>query len=183
MKRLQERKVLINFKKVNRDTQSIITRWLDKPHVKERWDEQTDHPEGGLTRRDLLKFVNHQPSIFTHWIAYDHETPYAYIMTSDASTEPDNLYHPYLEPNGKVLTVDFFIGEENFLNKGLSYVTLREFGHFISKEAKALLVDPDDDNEKAIHAYRKAGFRIVGEILPAHGPFEGKRALIMKWKL
>jgi hypothetical protein len=56
----------IEFKNTALKDATLIHSWLEKPHVYLWWDEQTDHPDGGATRKDLFKFVRKQPSIFTH---------------------------------------------------------------------------------------------------------------------
>jgi len=141
----------------------LIRNWLRKPHIAQWWDEQTDHPEGGLTRRDLKKFINGEKSVFTHWIASLASRPFAYLMTSDPNCPECSHLFPFLEKQGQTLTVDFFIGEEDLLGKGLSHLTLRKFAESLPQAITALILDPEASNEKAIHIYQKAGFVTVAE--------------------
>ena len=56
--------------------------------------------------------------------------------------------------------MDFFIGEADFLGKGIGTKALKEFlADFNS--CTHVLVDPDIDNIKAIKTYEKAGFKNV----------------------
>lgn len=169
----------IDFYQATSKDEPLIHRWLEKPHIAPLWDEQTDHPEGGLTRKDLRKYISGEPSIFIHWIATFHDEPFAYIMLQlDASTY--DFYKPFVSEKGKTSSFDFLIGEESFLGKGLSYRTLEKFCSKLPAEIKAVLIDPDPKNEKAIHIYEKAGFIKIGSYNPDHGPFEGEEHTVLR---
>jgi hypothetical protein len=68
-----------SFKPVNKSQQQLIHEWIAQAHINE-W----LHGDGlKNTIEDLEKFVNDQTSRATHWIAYDKETPFAYLITSE----------------------------------------------------------------------------------------------------
>jgi RimJ/RimL family protein N-acetyltransferase len=90
---------------------------------------------------------------------------------------------PWLEPEGKTLTIDFAIGEEAFLGKGLSSETLKKFAEDQEPSVSALLVDPEVKNEKAIHVYEKAGFIRVSTFIRGQGFFRGKPHYLLKMKI
>lgn len=81
---------------------------------------------------------------------------------------------PFLESDGKTLTLDYLIGNKKYLGKGLSYLTINEFKNFLDDQVSALLIDPESNNTKAIHVYEKAGFNKVSTFVPDEGDFSGK---------
>ena len=79
--------------------------------------------------------------------------------------------------NGKtVYAMDQFIGEPAYWNRGIGTAYLRSMLSYLkdSKAAETVLLDPHKDNYRAVRAYEKAGFRIIGS-LPEHEWFEGKK--------
>lgn len=71
------------------------------------------------------------------------------------------------------------IGEESFLGKGLSYITLNKFTN-TQDGVSSFLIDPESSNTKAIHVYEKAGFKNIGTYIPKSGYFSGLEHYIMK---
>jgi len=60
--------------------------------------------------------------------------------------------------------IDIFIGEENYLHKGLGSVIIRKFLCdivFVVYDVNACTLDPEPENKIAIRAYEKAGFRSI----------------------
>lgn len=86
----------------------------------------------------------------------------------------------------KAWTIDFMIGNEQFLGKGLASKSLQAFADFvktIDAEIKQFLIDPTETNNKAIHVYEKAGFSKVAEFAPDKGHFLGMKHFLMLKKL
>ena len=73
------------------------------------------------------------------------------------------------------------IGEESFLGRGLSYLSLRKFIEE-QDDVTAFLIDPEVSNTKAIHVYEKAGFEKIKTFTPKSGYFSGIKHLLMKRK-
>ncbi len=64
------------------------------------------------------------------------------------------------QPEG-TLGVDLFIGDASLTGEGLGPQILRQFGDdLLAKGATRLVIDPNSSNERAISAFRKAGFEI-----------------------
>ncbi|HUX79088.1 MAG TPA: GNAT family N-acetyltransferase [Alphaproteobacteria bacterium] len=62
----------------------------------------------------------------------------------------------------KLAALDLFIGEAEFIGKGLSTIILSTFlNDYIKPLFNACFVDPDRDNKLAIRAYEKAGFQAI----------------------
>lgn len=140
----------MQFKLVRIDQKDLIHNWLKQDHIK-----QWLHGQGlSNTLEDLEKFFEGD-SIFQHWIAYDNKTPFAYLLTSNDGSD--------------AITLDLFIGNLNYLGKGLAAPMIKEFlvSQFANK--KEVFIDPEASNIRAIRAYEKVGFKIIGEfIAPWH---------------
>lgn len=90
----------------------------------------------------------------------------------------DELYDDYHYPrsNDIVYGMDQFIGEVDYWSKGIGTKYTKMIFEFLKKErnADAVILDPHQDNPRAIRMYQKAGFRII-EDLPEHELHEGKK--------
>ncbi len=173
----------ITFKLATKGDKELVHSWYDKPHVKEYWDNSKE------MWNNFKSYLQGDKELFDYWICSYDKKPYGLILTSDAAeSDPKTkkqLEHfiPWIEPEGKTLTIDFLIGEEAFLGKGLSYATLRKFGEVQDSSVTAFLIDPEVKNERAIHVYEKAGFVRVSTFIRGQGFFKGKPHYLMKMKL
>ena len=90
----------------------------------------------------------------------------------------DELYDDYHYPrsNEIVYGMDQFIGEPEYWSKGIGTKYTEMVFDFLKKERNvdAVILDPHQDNLRAINMYQKAGFRII-EDLPEHELHEGKK--------
>jgi ribosomal protein S18 acetylase RimI-like enzyme len=57
--------------------------------------------------------------------------------------------------------IDQFIGDENYLDKGIGEKTIKMFIKLIKQQnkPKAIVLDPSPDNKRAIRCYEKVGFK------------------------
>lgn len=144
-------KYRFNYKLVEPAQKSIIHQWIAQEHIKE-W----VHGDG---LRNLLESLENSfkgTSWGQHWIAYDNEIPFAYLLTSEDGKE--------------VITLDLFICDLNYLGKGLSVQMIHEFLMSQFSDKKGVLIDPEVTNTRAIHVYKKAGFKIIDEFIAKWHP-------------
>lgn len=151
-----------NFLPAEASQFSLIRKWLQQDHIKE-WLHGT-----GLqnTLKGLEKFFQGDPSV-TYWIGYHKETPFAFLITSFEGTD--------------AITLDLFICDVTYLGKGLAVPMIREFltNHF--SNVQKVLIDPEATNARAIHVYKKVGFKIIGEFIASWHPVPHyQMELIMK---
>ncbi len=129
----------------------LIHAWLAQEHIK-AW----LHGDGlKNTLEDLENFFKGS-SIHQHWIVYETDIPFGYLLTSDAGEN--------------AITLDLFICDLNYLGKGLSVQMIHEFLLSRFPHVKKVLIDPEATNTRAVHVYQKAGFRIVGEFIARWHP-------------
>lgn len=177
----------IKFEKANLIHKDTIFSWLDKPHMKEFWDMSSEH------REDIENFMHGRltPSsyfngIFTYWVGSYNGELYSLVMTSEESeeTNPPDYFKPYLSKTGKTIGLDFCIGNDKYLSKGLAAPTLISFTKFFTKEidpsADTYLIDPHTNNPRAINVYEKAGFKVVSEYTQDYGYFAQSKGVLMQ---
>jgi RimJ/RimL family protein N-acetyltransferase len=139
------------FKPVEQSQRALIHSWLAQKHISE-W----LHGDGlRNTYKGLDEFLAGS-SWGEHWIAYDNDTPFAYLLTSNEGKD--------------AATLDLFICDLNYLGKGIAVQMIKEF--LLSKfpNKKQVLIDPEATNTRAIHVYEKVGFYKIGEFIAKWHP-------------
>ena len=90
----------------------------------------------------------------------------------------DELYDDYHYPRSSeiVYGMDQFIGEPEYWSKGIGNKYTKMIFDLLKKKRNvdAVILDPHQNNIRAIRMYQKAGFRII-EDLPKHELHEGKK--------
>lgn len=162
------------FKPVVDSQRELIHTWLQQDYIG-KW----IHGQGlRNTLVGLEKFIQYQSEgkgldrkseITQHWIGYDDEKPFVYLLTSNVFKDAADEYAKYSETEGLVITLDMFICDADYLGRGLASDVIREFLLSQFPDVSEVFIDPEKKNERAVHVYQKAGFRIVGEfIAPWH---------------
>lgn len=82
-------------------------------------------------------------------------------------------YH-YDKSDEIVYCMDQFIGEPDYWNKGIGTRFMGMILEYLvtEKNANAVILDPHQNNPRAVRMYEKAGFKIIKE-LPQHELREG----------
>jgi len=178
----------IYFEKAGIKHQDIIFKWLGLPHIQEFWDNSQEH------KNDILDFIHDRKQHYfygttMYWVGYHDGQPFCFVLTDQilSSQNITNLHRAYLSQSGHTISLDFGIGNINFLGKGFASPTLKAFVKFyhrnIDYKADTFFIDPDEDNPRAIHVYKKAGFEMVGDFTMESGFFEGKKTYLLIKKL
>jgi RimJ/RimL family protein N-acetyltransferase len=57
--------------------------------------------------------------------------------------------------------IDQFIGEEDYVNKGVGQETIKMFVELITQKCRprSIILDPAPDNKRAVRCYEKLGFK------------------------
>lgn len=144
-------KISIYFEQAQSSQRDLIHSWLAQTHIKE-W----IHGAGLQNTLNGLEKFFQGASNTTYWIAYDNDTPFAFLITS---------------PEGKdATTLDLFICDLNYLGKGIAVPMIKEFLRSHFSHVKRVLIDPEATNTRAVHVYQKVGFKIVGEFIASWHP-------------
>lgn len=134
------------FKPVQQNQRLLIHNWVTQNHIK-KW----LHGNGlRNTLEDLDNFFE-CTSWGKHWIAYDNNIPFAYLLTSEHRED--------------TITLDLFICDLNYLGKGIAVPMICGFLTNQFPNMKRILIDPEASNTRAIHVYQKVGFKITREFI------------------
>lgn len=168
----------IHFEKTARLHQQEVFRWLANPHVQEFWDNSDEHKQDILIFMDGRKIPSpYFGGIFDYWIGLIDNEPFALIMTSEILFSDDlpDEWRPYLSKSGKTISIDFMIGNEKYVGKGLAVPALQQFTDFFRREidsqAYTFIIDPAQANTRAEHVYEKAGFKKVCAFVRDNKPY------------
>lgn len=163
------------FKTVTQSQRSLVHAWLEQGYIK-----QWIHGAGlQNTLKGLENFLQYQKDeqpvenyahITHHWLGYDGDKPFVYLLTSELSKDDYNEYTRYSETNGPFITLDIFIGDAAYLGKGLASQVIKEFLLSQFSTVSEVFIDPEKINERAVHVYQKVGFSIVGEFIASWHP-------------
>lgn len=139
----------------------LLARWLADPDV-HAWYREGEPTVENLAARYRPIIEGRDPT--TAWIASIDGRPAGHIQTSRIAPDSEygaalDLPPPYRDhPAG----VDILLGEPRFRNGGWGPLVLRAFLRrilFGRWRVPAAIIAPELMNERAIHAYERAGFR------------------------
>ncbi|MBI2792197.1 MAG: GNAT family N-acetyltransferase [Gammaproteobacteria bacterium] len=142
----------IRFAALEEENFTVLHKWLQNKHVREFWDD------GDRTLEQVKNHYKPEEGI-KRYIFFIEDQPAGYFQSY--MVDKENEYHSYSLKD--TLGIDFFIGNENFLNKGHAIHVLSCFIKECCVEADRVLVDPQPSNAKAIHLYKKYGFSQMAE--------------------
>ena len=160
----------IRVRNLNKNDLSMILKWLTDDRVTKYY--------GG---RDIKRTPE---TIRKHYYEDDIETitrliveyegkPIGYVQVCNM-LEEDYCDYQYEKTGELVYSMDQFIGEPDYWNKGIGTKFMKMILDYLKEErkAKAVILDPHKNNPRAIRAYEKAGFKIIKD-LPKHEMHEG----------
>lgn len=139
------------FKPLQAKDRSLVHKWLMQPHIAE-W----IHGKGLQSTLNGIENFFGGKSDTTYWIGYDKEIPFAFLITSPEGTD--------------ATTLDVFICDTGYLGKGIAAPMIRQFLTSYFSHLKRVLIDPEATNLRAIHVYKKVGFKIIGEFIASWHP-------------
>jgi RimJ/RimL family protein N-acetyltransferase len=146
----------VSFRRLRRSEIPLIHRWLHTPHVARWWYEDVGTLEEVEER--YLPYVEGKAGVEPYLILRE-DTPIGYIQTYPLSADEEYAKLVGVED---ATGVDLFIGEPEFLYKGLGPNIIRRFLRdivFSDGRYETCVIGPEPKNESAIRAYGKVGFR------------------------
>ncbi len=165
----------IDFRAVSPGDLDLLGQWMETSHWRKWWGDPEeelgfirDMVEGRDTTRPFIFEVDGRPvGYIQYWFIGEHQNE------QWAKDDPWLMELP-----ADAIGVDLSIGAVENLSKGIGTASLRKFVQKLLQDGfKTIIIDPDPDNERAVRAYRKSGFRPVKHL---EGRFEG--VLVMQYK-
>ncbi len=145
----------------------MLAGWLATPELVRWWGDPAE--QLALVTEDL------DNPLMDQRIALRGGEAFGYLQSYPAEAWPA----PHLAdfPYGTV-AVDCFVGPTALRGRGHGSAMLRLYADaLLAQGAAAVVIDPDPDNERAVRAYRRAGFRDVA--LRPDG--DGEMTLVMRY--
>lgn len=152
-----------------RDDLPMVADWLATPHLRAWWGDPAE--QLALVTDDL------DEPLIDQQIAALGPRPFGYMQSYPVHAWPENAPHLIDAPEG-TMAVDCFVGPPDMIGQGHGSAMLRIYArHLLGTGAPRVVIDPDPDNERAVRAYRRAGFRDVAQRPDA----EGDMTLVMRF--
>jgi RimJ/RimL family protein N-acetyltransferase len=138
---------MIRFRELTPDDLPLLLEWLQRPHVKQWWDD------GDSTLEQVARRYSSRTETVKRYLL---------LLTEENETErAAGYFQYYLTADGA--GVDQFLANASDLGKGLGTAALRSFLDLVRERSGAdkIIVDPSPNNLQAIRCYEKVGFRYV----------------------
>lgn len=155
---------MFKFRLITHEDYPLMLAWLAKSHVREWWDDSDDTLEKvrlhyGEKLADVKKFI--------------------LVETKNDVEKPIGFFQYYIVSDDTI-GIDQFVGEADYLNRGVGAETIKIFIELIKRRhsPKTIILDPSPDNKRAIRCYEKVGFKYYETKLVE----DGKTAYMMRYE-
>jgi len=151
----------ITFRKLEEADLQIMYKWLNTDFVIEWFGKSSSFDE--VVRRYLPRIKGEQPTF--PFVIECNNRGIGYIQTYMIEDYPE--YSKYVNTDEHAAGMDLFIGEQEFIHKGLAKNILTKFLReyvFLLNDAVCCIIGPEPQNKTAIRAYEKAGFKYLKTI-------------------
>lgn len=139
---------MITFRPLKDNDAGLLLIWMSSPHIQHWWNYEGSSPEDEV--EEALNLIGSDEG--AAFIIELNKRPIGYIQ----------YYRCGLDQPEGTLGVDLFIGDVSLTGEGLGPQILRQFGDdLLAKGATRLIIDPNSGNDRAIKAYKAAGFEIL----------------------
>ena len=135
---------MFEFRPLAADDFPLLLKWLSTDHVKEWWNDGDDTLE----------------KVAAHYGEKNNTARFILLATEEADKEPIGYFQYYFEASDAI-GIDQFIGEENYLNRGVGTRAIKMFVEMIARQHRPALIilDPSSENKRAVRCYEKVGFK------------------------
>ncbi len=155
----------IKFYKLTKSDFDLLLNWHEESHVKEWYDTQIIYTKELIEEKytDYLRNFkiedNQKKEIFSYVFSIDnikigyiqYYNPYDFQRLTPLINMPD-----------KMAAFDMFIGDPNYIKKGIGpFVLNKFFNEIIDAKYNYLFADTNSENVGAIKSYLKIGFEII----------------------
>lgn len=161
----------IAFRRLRHSDIALIHRWLRTPRVARWWHDDVG-PYEEVAQRYTAYIEGEEP--VEPFLILHEDSPIGYIQAYRVSDDEEYYRLIGVEDSAGL---DLFIGEEEFLYRGLGSRVIRRFLRevvFANESVEVCVIGPEPKNRAAIRSYEKAGFyffrtiQVPGEPEPEH---------------
>lgn len=132
----------------------LFGRWLEKRHVKDFFGD----PE--IWIKEVSFNLTAKSDWITYFIVEMEGAPIGFFQHYDTSKAPEGVWSETPDQTGGI---DYLIGEEQYLGKGLGSEIIRTIIGIIKElgSYRYLIADPDPGNISSIKALKRNGFTLL----------------------
>ena len=133
----------------------LLHRWLQELHVRAFWDD-------GDRLYSQVKAHYFQPRSVEQFLIFHENMPIGYIQSQVIDSKHE--FGKMRAKTGETYGIDLFIGEKEFIGKGMATAILSAFIDTLREahlNLKAVLFDPSENNPRAIHVFVKLGAKPI----------------------
>lgn len=152
----------ISFRRLEEKDLSLMYTWLNTDFVI-KWFDKGGSSFDQVVSKYLPRIKGEQPT-FSFIIVCDNNE-IGYIQTYMIADYPE--YSQWVNTAEQAAGIDMFIGERDFIHKGLGKQILIKFLReyvFQLTNAECCIIGPEPKNKAAIRAYEKSGFKFLKTI-------------------
>lgn len=146
----------IEFRPLKEDDLEIIHKWFLSDHII-KWYSKKKWSLAEVRNKYIPRILGEAPT--SCFLILFEEKPIGQIQMYKIDDYPE--YKKIIQISDNAAGVDLFIGEKDFLHKGLGSVIIKKFLKdfvFAQLAVDICIMGPDPNNIAAIKAYQKAGF-------------------------
>ena len=154
----------IEFKPLEELDFELLHKWYNTGFVNEWFGKELKKWSYNDILNKYKPYINGQKPTNAFIILYD-KLKIGYIQTYFLSNYPE--YKELVNADNYSAGLDLFIGEKEYIHKGLGSIIIRKFlieKVFINNEINKCVIGPEPKNLSAIKAYEKVGFRYIRSI-------------------
>ena len=136
---------MLKFREMTAKDYPLMLKWLTTAHVQEWWDDGED------TLEKVARHYSEEEEGLGRFIL---------VEESEGAEKEIGYFQHYAAPNSAI-GIDQFVGEPDYLNRGVGTEAIRLFVEMIKEkyQPKSIILDPSTENKRAIRCYEKVGFR------------------------
>jgi RimJ/RimL family protein N-acetyltransferase len=150
---------IINFRRLTINDLDYMYKWLNSDFVAEWYGKRTWTFKE--VEKKYLPYINNEKPTQGYLIIYDN-TPIGYIQTYKIHDYQD--YAGFVDVDENAAGLDLFIGEWEYIHKGLGKYIISKFLKeiiFAKSDAVSCILGPEPKNIAAIITYEKVGFKYI----------------------
>ena len=152
----------ISFRKLEESDLKLMHQWFNTPHVSQWWKiDGKRNPGYEEVSKHFIPNISGSHPTKCYIVAYD-KTKVAFVQSALIKDNPQ--FEEAFKIDGNIAGIDIFIGEEQYLHKGLGSLIIKAFlTDIIFKiyNTDLCIIDPEPENKIAIRAYEKCGFHYI----------------------
>lgn len=172
----------ISFRPMTREDLPRLQQWIAAPHVAEWWGDDASETVEGVEAK-YAERVDGTATV-SPWVMEVEGRPVGFVQWY--RVEGEREWYPDLDIPPGTVAIDVAIGDPDYVGKGHGRRLVLEFVHHVLRatvpDCPEVWIDPDPRNERAIRAYRAAGFIDTGIDLPdLDHPNQVRRLMKLTW--